>query len=153
MRYESGTEPIDLIEQFDFNLGRAIECITHTDREATEDMIADLERARWHLDREIKRIMQSRESTVSSSRSSANRLTSPVYRLAKNQQNGAMWRDRMGDLYRFHSGAWEYQTAGQNSWEPVRFEEVLTDFGPYTLVDQRAAGVNPPQRQQLPIAG
>jgi hypothetical protein len=64
-----------------------------------------------------------------------------------------MWRDRMGDLYRFRGGAWEYQTAGQNTWEPVRFQGILTDFGPYTLVDQGTAVMNPPQRQQLPIAG
>jgi hypothetical protein len=153
MTYENGTEAIDLIEQFNFNLGRAIECIAHADREAGEDMITDLERARWHLDREITRITQGRESAVSSSRSSANRLTSPVYRLAKGQQNGAMWRYRLGDLYRFHGGAWEYQTAGQNTWEPVRFDEVLTDFGPYTIVNQGAASVNPPERQHLPIAG
>jgi hypothetical protein len=153
MTYENGTEAINLIEQFTFNLGRAIKCIAHTDREAGEDMITDLERARWRLDREIKRMMQGRESTVSSSRPSADRLTSTVYRLAKSQQNGAMWRDRMGDLYRFRGGAWEYQTAGQNTWEPVRFEEVLTDFSPYALVDQGAAGVNPPQRQHLPVAG
>jgi hypothetical protein len=141
MTYENGTEAIDLIEQFNFNLGRAIECIAQADRESAEDMITDLERARWHLDREITRIMQ------------GNGLTSPVYTLGESKQNGAMWRDRMGDLYRFRGGAWEYQTAGQNTWEPVRFEEVLTDFGPYTIVDQDAAGVNPPQRQHLPIAG
>jgi hypothetical protein len=34
-------------------LGRAIECIARADREAVVDMITDLERARWHLDREI----------------------------------------------------------------------------------------------------
>jgi hypothetical protein len=152
MTCEDGTEAIDLIEQFNFNLGRAIECIAHAGREAGEDMITDLERAQWHLDREIKRSMQGRESTVSSSRSSAS-PASPVCRLPKSQQNGAMWTDSMGDLYRFRGGAWEYQTAGQNTWEPVRFEEILTDFGPYTLVDQGAAGVNPPRRQHLPIAG
>jgi hypothetical protein len=116
-------------------------------------MITDLERARWHLEREIKRSMRARESTVSSSRSSANRLTSPVYRLAQSQQNGAMRKASMGDLYRLRGGAWEYQTAGQNTCAPVRFEETLTDVGPYTLVDQGTAGVKPPQRQHLPIAG
>jgi hypothetical protein len=153
MTSENGTEAIDLIEQFNFNLGRAIECIAHTGREAEEDVITDLERARWHLDREIKRIMHGRESAAPSSRSSANRLTSPIYRLAKSQQNGTMWRDRMGDLYRFRGGAWEYQAAGQNTWEPVRFEAILTDFGPYTLVDHDAGDVNPPQGQHLPVAG
>ena len=153
MTSENGTEAIDLIEQFNFNLGRAIECVAHTGREGEEDVMTDLERARWHLDREIKRIMQGRESVASSSRSSANRLTPPIYRLAKSQQNGTMWRDRMGDLYRFRGGAWEYQTAGQNTWEPVRFEETLTDFGPYTLVDHDAGDMNPPHGQHLPVAG
>jgi hypothetical protein len=42
----------------------------------------------------------------------------------------------MGDKYRFNGDVWEYQAAGQNNWEPVRFREILTDFGPYTaLVD------------------
>jgi hypothetical protein len=40
----------------------------------------------------------------------------------------------MGDKYRFSDGAWEYLTAGQDNWEPVRFPDILTDFGPYTAV-------------------
>ena len=36
--------------------------------------------------------------------------------------------------YRFSDGAWEYLTAGQDNWEPVRFPDILTDFGPYTAV-------------------
>jgi hypothetical protein len=39
-----------------------------------------------------------------------------------------------GDKYRFSDGPWEYLTAGQDNWEPVRFPGILTDFGPYTAV-------------------
>jgi hypothetical protein len=68
--------------------------------------------------------------------SSASRPASPVYQLGKSQRYSGTWRDKMGDKYRFRNGAWEYQTAGQRTWEPVRFDEILTDFGPYTLVVQ-----------------
>ena len=50
----------------------------------------------------------------------------------------------MGDKYRFSDGAWEYLTAGQDNWEPVRFPDILTDFGPYTAV---ADSQRPPQHR------
>jgi hypothetical protein len=134
MTEKHGAEVIDVIERFNFNLGRAIECIAAVGREPGSGIIADLEKAQWHLDREIRRIKQDRRVTVSPSQSSAIRPASPVYQLGRSQQNGTIWQDRMGDKYRFCSGAWEYLTAGQNNWEPVRFPDILTDFGPYTPV-------------------
>ena len=134
MTDRNGAEVIDIIERFNFNLGSAIDCIARADRKPGSGTIADLEKAQWHLDREIRRIKQVRKETVSSSQSSAIRPASEVHQLGKNQQNGTIWQDRMGDKYRFYNGAWEYQTAGLNNWEPVRFHEILTDFGPYAPV-------------------
>jgi hypothetical protein len=136
MIIEHQAEVIGIIERFSFNLGRTIECITRADRIRGANIVADLEQAQWHLEREIKRLKQSREETAS-----ANRPTSLVYQLGRSQQkDGFTWQDRMGDRYRFCAGRWEYQTEGQNTWEPVRFDEILTEFGPYTLVeDGRAA--------------
>jgi hypothetical protein len=133
MTDKNGAEVIDIIEQFTFNLGSAIECIARAGHRRGPGIIADLERAQWYLEREIKRINQDRE-TVSSSQSSANRSALQVNQLGKSQQNGTIWQDKMGDKYRFYNGAWEYQTVGQNNWEPVRFHEILADFGPYTPV-------------------
>ena len=134
MTDRNGAEVIDIIERFDFNLGSAIECIARAGRKAGSGIIADLEKAQWYLEREIKRIKQDHNETASSSQSSAIRPASQVYQLGKSQQNGTIWQDRMGDKYRFYRGAWEYQTAGQINWEPVRFHEILADFGPYTPV-------------------
>ena len=134
MTEKNGAEVIDIVEQFDFNLGSAIECIARVGREPGPGIIADLERAQWHLEREIKLIKQDREEAASSSQSSAIPPASQVCELGKSQQNGNIWQDRMGDKYRFYSSQWEYQTAGKDNWEPVRFPEILTDFGPYTPV-------------------
>ena len=81
-----------------------------------------------------ERMKQDHKEAEWSSQSSANRPRSQVYQLGKSQQDGAIWQDKMGDKYRSRDGAWEYQTAGQNNWEPVRFDEILTGFGPYTPV-------------------
>ena len=134
MATENQAEVMDFIERFNFNLGNALECIARADCKPASGSIDELEKAHWHLEREIKRIKQHHNETESSSQSSATRPPSHVYQLGKSQQNGAIWQDRMGDKYRFHDGAWEYQTAGQINWEPVRFDEILTEFGPYTPV-------------------
>jgi hypothetical protein len=132
----NGADVIDFLERFNFNLGCAIDCIARAGRKPGLGDIADLEKARWHLDREIKLIKHDRNETGSSSQSAAIRPASQVRRLDRSQQNGTVWQDRMGDKYRFNGDVWEYQAAGQNNWEPVRFREILTDFGPYTaLVD------------------
>src|SRR5262245_34143343 len=96
--------------------------------------IGDLERAQWHLERQIKRIKQYGESAVPLSQTSATRAVSQVRQLGLSQQDGTVWLDRLGDRYRFSDGAWVYLTAGQENWEPVRFPGILTDFGPYTAV-------------------
>jgi hypothetical protein len=129
----TGTEVIDIIEGFDFNLGSAIECIARAGGKTASGMIGELERAQWHLEREIKRIKQGDKRALSS-QASASRAASQVHRLGLSQQDGTTWQDRMGDKYRYCDGAWEYLTAGQGNWEPVRFHDILTDFGPYTAV-------------------
>jgi hypothetical protein len=133
---ENGTEVINVVERFSFNLGSAIQCIARAEGKPGSGILADLEEAQRYLEREIKRIEQRREESVSLSPSPASRPASPVYQLGKSQRNGGTWQDKMGDKFRFCNGAWEYQTAGQGTWEPVRFAEILTDFGPYTLVVQ-----------------
>ena len=131
MTDKTGAEVSDIIERFNFNLGCAIDCIARAGGKTASGTIGDLERAQWHLQREIKRIKQNGEGTV---QTSAPRAASHVHRLGLSQQNGTVWQDRMGDRYRFSDGAWEYLTAGQGDWEPVRFPGILTDFGPYTAV-------------------
>jgi hypothetical protein len=132
MTDKNGAEVIDIIERFTFNLGIAVECIARAGAEPGPGMIGDLETAQWHLQREINRIK--RDGISASSQASAMRAASQVHQLGDSQQNGTVWQDRMGDKYRFYNGAWEYQTAGLDNWEPVRFADILTDFGPYTAV-------------------
>jgi hypothetical protein len=134
MTDKTGTAVIDIIERFTFNLGSAIDCIARAGGKTAAGTVGDLERAQWYLEREIKRIKHYGESAVPSSQTSATRAASQVHQLGLSQQNGTVWQDRMGDRYRFSDGAWEYLTAGQDNWEPVRFPDILTDFGPYTTV-------------------
>ena len=65
MTDRNGAEVIDIIERFDFNLGSAIECIARAGRKAGSGIIADLEKAQWYLEHEIKRINQDRKEAVS----------------------------------------------------------------------------------------
>jgi hypothetical protein len=134
MTDKTGTEVADIIERFNFNLGCAIDCIARAGGKTSSGTIGDLERAQWHLQREIKRIKQNGEGAVPSSQTTATRAASRAHQLGPSQQDGTVWQDRMGDRYRFSDGAWEYLTAGQDNWEPVRFPGILTDFGPYTAV-------------------
>ncbi|MHC9292347.1 hypothetical protein ACRCUN_07740 [Mycobacterium sp. LTG2003] len=131
----TGTEVIDLIERFNFNLGRVVECIARADTQPESGVLAELEQAQWHLQREVDRIRQSFTVGEESPIALPARPASPVDRLGSHQQDGTLWEDRMGDRYRFRGVAWEYVTRGQTTWEAVKFEEILTDFGPYTLID------------------
>lgn len=51
-QHPSGVECIDIVEHFNFNLGNAIKYIW---RHADKNGLEDLKKARWYLDREIKR--------------------------------------------------------------------------------------------------
>ena len=54
-------EPIDVIEDWDlgFNLGNTVKYISRAGRK--DDIVQDLEKARWYLDREIRRIKRTDE--------------------------------------------------------------------------------------------
>lgn len=52
--HPSGVECIDVVEHMNFNLGNAMKYIWRADLKANK--IEDLEKARWYLDREIKRL-------------------------------------------------------------------------------------------------
>ena len=56
MATENRAEVMDFIERFNFNLGNAIECIARSDCKPASGIIAELEKAHWYLEREIKRI-------------------------------------------------------------------------------------------------
>lgn len=58
---------IDIIERSSFNSGRTIECIARGDRNRGANIVADFERAQWHLEGEIERIKQTHEVAVQSS--------------------------------------------------------------------------------------
>lgn len=52
-RHPSGVECIDVAEHFGFNLGNALKYIWRADEKDTPTV--DLRKARWYLDREIKK--------------------------------------------------------------------------------------------------
>lgn len=51
--HPSGVECIDVAEHYGFNLGNTIKYIWRAGLK--DDVIQDLEKARWYLDREIKK--------------------------------------------------------------------------------------------------
>ena len=54
--YQQGIEPIEVIESWDlnFNLGNVIKYTLRAPYK--ENMVQDLEKAKWYLEREIKRL-------------------------------------------------------------------------------------------------
>jgi len=53
-KHPSGVECIDIVEHMSFNTGNAVKYIWRAGRKG--DAIQDLEKARWYLDREIKKL-------------------------------------------------------------------------------------------------
>lgn len=52
----SGVEAIDVVEHYNFNIGNAIKYLWRADFK--KDPMADLEKAKWYVEREIKRRKQ-----------------------------------------------------------------------------------------------
>lgn len=59
--YKESVEPIDLIEAFNLNFSRAnvIKYVARAGRK--DDELQDLKKAKWYLEREIKRLENGRE--------------------------------------------------------------------------------------------
>lgn len=53
-KHPSGVECIEITEWMNFNLGNAVKYIWRCNEKGSQ--IVDLEKARWYLDREIKRL-------------------------------------------------------------------------------------------------
>lgn len=53
--HPSGVECIDITEHYNFNLGNCIKYVWRAGLK-TESPLEDLQKARWYLDREIKRL-------------------------------------------------------------------------------------------------
>ena len=49
-------EPIEILEHLNFNRGAACKYIIRAGRKSKETEIEDLEKARWHIQREIERV-------------------------------------------------------------------------------------------------
>jgi hypothetical protein len=50
----SGVECIDVVEQFNFNLGNVIKYVWRAGEK--DDLLTDLKKARWYIEREITRL-------------------------------------------------------------------------------------------------
>lgn len=57
-----GLEVIDLTEQMNFNRGNAVKYIARAGAKDPDREIEDLEKARWYIDREIRRLRQVADS-------------------------------------------------------------------------------------------
>lgn len=59
-KHPSGIECIEVTEHFNFNLGNAIKYIWRAGLKA--DLLEDLKKAKWYLEREISKISNSKRS-------------------------------------------------------------------------------------------
>lgn len=55
--FSNGAEVIDIAERLNFNRGNAIKYLARAGRKQDADTIADLEKAKWYVQREIDRIV------------------------------------------------------------------------------------------------
>lgn len=59
----SGIECIDVVEHFNFNLGNVIKYVWRAGEK--DDLIIDLRKARWYIDREITRLEKQVQESAS----------------------------------------------------------------------------------------
>lgn len=62
-QHPSGVECITIVEEFSFNLGNAVKYIWRAGLK-NDDSLTDLHKARWYLNREIRRLESSDGSDV-----------------------------------------------------------------------------------------
>jgi Protein of unknwon function (DUF3310). len=53
---QGGVEVIDLVEHLSFNIGNAIKYLCRAGNKPGVDLMTDLKKARWYIDREMERI-------------------------------------------------------------------------------------------------
>lgn len=54
--WSNGAEVIDITENLNFNRGNAVKYIARAGRKDARKLIEDLKKARWYIDRELKRL-------------------------------------------------------------------------------------------------
>ena len=54
--WSNGAEVIDITENLNFNRGNAVKYIARAGRKDAMKLIEDLKKARWYIDRELKRL-------------------------------------------------------------------------------------------------
>lgn len=52
--FSNGAQPVDIAEHLPFNLGNALKYVSRAGRKG--DMVEDLRKARWYIDRELARL-------------------------------------------------------------------------------------------------
>jgi hypothetical protein len=57
-----GIECIDVVEEFNFNVGNAMKYLWRAGLKG--DLIEDLKKARWYVDREIERLARAEKSST-----------------------------------------------------------------------------------------
>lgn len=60
----SDLQPITAIEawKLNFHLGNVVKYVARAGKKIENDLLEDLEKAKWYLDREIKRVAEEREN-------------------------------------------------------------------------------------------
>ena len=56
MGWSNGTEVIDIAENLNFNRGNAVKYVARAGRKDATKTREDLKKARWYIDRELKRL-------------------------------------------------------------------------------------------------
>lgn len=61
---KSGIDCIEITENWDFLLGNTLKYMWRHGKKSTSDSIEDLEKARWYLDRKIKKLKSERRVSL-----------------------------------------------------------------------------------------
>lgn len=54
--WSNGAEVIDIVENLNFNRGNAVKYVARAGRKDATKTVEDLKKARWYIDRELKRL-------------------------------------------------------------------------------------------------
>lgn len=62
--YSNGAEVIDIVENLTYNRGAAVKYLARAGKKAIADELEDLNKAKWYVEREIDRVLETRGHRV-----------------------------------------------------------------------------------------
>lgn len=128
--FSNGAEIIDITENLTFNAGNVVKYVARAGRK-TEDPLEDLRKAKFYLEREIHRLIQSKDDTDLEELDAEY----PALPYGLWYSEFQVWEDSEGDEWRWDGGTWYYRTPGETGWVSIQGTPYEA-YGPFKVKDK-----------------